>query len=90
MIELEGPAATHGDEPRIPDLGEDHQFARLALGSAKGRAGSASDEPASLWSVGHHSSGKRDADKERGHSAAVRGRPNRRPSARDAAVTDGC
>jgi hypothetical protein len=33
---LEGPAATHGDEPRIPDLGEDHQSAHLALVSAKG------------------------------------------------------
>jgi hypothetical protein len=33
---LEGTAATHGDEPRIPDLGEDHQFAHLALVSAKG------------------------------------------------------
>src|SRR6266542_7127896 len=36
IVVLEGPAATHGDEPRIPDLGEDHQFARLALVSAKG------------------------------------------------------
>jgi hypothetical protein len=24
IVVLEGPAATHGDEPRIPDLGEDH------------------------------------------------------------------
>src|SRR6202035_618404 len=24
---LQAAAATHGDEPRIPDLGEDHQFA---------------------------------------------------------------
>ena len=30
IVVLEGPAATHGDEPRIPDLGEDHQLARLA------------------------------------------------------------
>jgi hypothetical protein len=29
IIVLEGPAATHGDEPRIPDLGEDHLFAHL-------------------------------------------------------------
>jgi hypothetical protein len=26
IVVLEDPAATHGDEPRIPDLGEDHQF----------------------------------------------------------------
>ena len=26
IVVLEGPAATHGDEPRIPDLGEDHRF----------------------------------------------------------------
>jgi hypothetical protein len=31
IVVLEGPAATHGDEPRIPDLGEDHLFAHLAL-----------------------------------------------------------
>jgi len=37
VVVLEGPAATHGDEPRIPDLGENHQFAHLALVSAKGR-----------------------------------------------------
>jgi hypothetical protein len=30
IVVLEGPAATHGDEPRIPDLGEDHQFAHPA------------------------------------------------------------
>jgi hypothetical protein len=36
IVVLEGPAATHGDESRIADLGEDHQFARLALVSAKG------------------------------------------------------
>ncbi len=29
IVVLEGPAATHGDEPRIPDLGEDHQFALI-------------------------------------------------------------
>ena len=28
IVVLEGPAATHGDEPRIPDLGEDHLSAR--------------------------------------------------------------
>ena len=38
IVVLEGPTATHGDEPRIPDLGEDHQFADLALVSAKGRS----------------------------------------------------
>ena len=27
IVVAKGPAATHGDEPRIPDLGEDHQFA---------------------------------------------------------------
>jgi hypothetical protein len=48
----EGPAATQGDEPRIPDLREDHQFAHLARMSAK-VAGSAADELAFLWSVGH-------------------------------------
>jgi len=26
IVVLEAAAATHGDEPRIPDLGEDHQF----------------------------------------------------------------
>ena len=36
IVVLEGPAATHGDEPRIPDLGKDHQCAQLALVSAKG------------------------------------------------------
>jgi hypothetical protein len=36
IVVLEDPAATHGDEPRIPDPGEDHQFAYLALVSAKG------------------------------------------------------
>ena len=30
IVVLEGPAATHGDEPRIPDLGKDHQFAHSA------------------------------------------------------------
>ena len=32
IVVLEGPAATHGDEPRIPDLGEDHQFAVMRPG----------------------------------------------------------
>jgi hypothetical protein len=27
IVVLEDPTATHGDEPRIPDLGEDHQVA---------------------------------------------------------------
>jgi hypothetical protein len=54
---LEGPAATHGDEPQIPDLGEDHEYARLALVAAKG---SGLRPTASLWSAGHHSSGKPD------------------------------
>ena len=36
IVVLEGPAATHGDEPRIPDLGKDHQSAHLARVSAKG------------------------------------------------------
>jgi hypothetical protein len=26
IVALERPAATHGDEPRIPDLGEDHEY----------------------------------------------------------------
>src|SRR5438034_714033 len=34
IVVFQGPAATHGDEPRIPDLGEDHQSADLALVSA--------------------------------------------------------
>jgi hypothetical protein len=29
IVVLEGPAATHLDEPRIPDRGEDHLFAHL-------------------------------------------------------------
>ena len=36
IVVLEDPAATHGDESRIPDLGEDHQSAHLALVAAKG------------------------------------------------------
>src|SRR5664279_2158551 len=78
IVVLEGPAATHGDEPRIPDLGEDHPFAHLALVSAKGGAGSASDEPASLWSVGHPSSGKRDDGLERGHPRPMSAAESRR------------
>src|SRR4029078_2346409 len=35
IVVLEGPAATDRDEPRIPDLGEDHQVAPLAPLSAK-------------------------------------------------------
>src|SRR5206468_5249938 len=38
IVVFQGPAATHGDEPRIPDLGEDHQSALLALVSARGRS----------------------------------------------------
>ena len=30
IVVLEAAAATHGDEPRIPDLGEDHRFAHPA------------------------------------------------------------
>src|SRR4026208_1390555 len=26
IVVLEGPTATYGDEPRVPDLGEDHVF----------------------------------------------------------------
>ena len=37
IVVFEGPAATYGDEPRIPDLGEDHQSAHLARVSAKGK-----------------------------------------------------
>jgi hypothetical protein len=34
---LEAAATTHGDEPRIPDLGEDHQFAHATdKGSVSG------------------------------------------------------
>jgi len=36
VVVLEGPAPAHGDEPRIPDLGEDHQVAYLALVFGKG------------------------------------------------------
>ena len=35
IVVFQGPAATHGDEPPIPDLGEDHQFADLAVVSAE-------------------------------------------------------
>ena len=45
IVVLEGPAATHGDEPRIPDLGEDHQLP-ISLLCPPRVAGSASDEPA--------------------------------------------
>jgi hypothetical protein len=37
VVVLEAAAATDRDEPRIPDLGEDHQSAQLAAVSAKGR-----------------------------------------------------
>ena len=47
IIVLEAAAATHGDEPRIPDLGEDHQLP-ISLLCPPRVAGSASDEPASL------------------------------------------
>jgi hypothetical protein len=53
IVVLEGPAASHGDEPRIPDLGEDHQFCPSRSCVRRGVAGSDSDEPASLWYVGH-------------------------------------
>jgi hypothetical protein len=46
IIVLESAAATHSDEPRIPDLGEDHQFP-ISLLCPPRVAGSASDEPAS-------------------------------------------
>jgi hypothetical protein len=36
IVVLEAAAATRGDEPRIPDLGQDHQLAHLALVSAEG------------------------------------------------------
>jgi hypothetical protein len=32
VVILEAAAATHGDEPRIPDLGEDHQVWTLMIG----------------------------------------------------------
>jgi hypothetical protein len=31
IVVLQRPAATDRDEPRIPDLGEDHEFAHLAV-----------------------------------------------------------
>src|SRR5207244_12599938 len=34
IVVLEAAAATHSDEPRIPDLGEDHQLPNLAFVSA--------------------------------------------------------
>ena len=37
IVVLEEPAATDGDQPRIPDLGEDHEFAYLALVSGEAR-----------------------------------------------------
>src|SRR6478752_469868 len=36
VVVLERPAAAHGDEPRIADLGEDHRFARLPRPSVEG------------------------------------------------------
>jgi len=51
IVVPEAAAATHGDEPRIPDLGEDHQCLPISLLCPPRVVGSASDEPASLWSV---------------------------------------
>src|SRR5712664_3906593 len=51
IVVVKPAAATHGDEPRIPDLWEDHQFA-ISLLCPPRVPGSASDEPAALWSVG--------------------------------------
>jgi hypothetical protein len=46
IVVSEGPAATHGDESRITDLGEDHQVAHLALAAAEGAMEAASASPA--------------------------------------------
>src|SRR6266487_2785960 len=63
IVVLEAAAATHGDEPRIPDLGEDHQSAHLAALSAKGRH--RSRPPTRLPMVGRSpSTGKRDDGQE--------------------------
>jgi len=61
IVVVEGPAATHGDEPRIPDLGEDHQCAHPVLVSAMGRGGLV--RTCSIWSVGHPCPGKRDDER---------------------------
>jgi hypothetical protein len=56
IVVLEGSAATHGDEPRIPDLGEDHQFAHLSLVPAKGRSCDSfclDENLRSIWFDGH-------------------------------------
>jgi hypothetical protein len=45
IVVLEAAAATHGDEPRIPDLGEDHKFA-ISFSWPPRVAGSASGGPA--------------------------------------------
>jgi hypothetical protein len=37
IVVFETPAAAHGDEPRIPDLGEDHDVASRAVVSTKGK-----------------------------------------------------
>ena len=49
IVVLEDPAATHGDEPRIPDLGEDHQSV-ISLLCPPTVARSASDLPVPLTS----------------------------------------
>jgi len=58
IVILEDPAATHGDEPRIPDLGEDHQLVHLAFVSANGSK--IGLRRTCLPMVGLPSSGKRD------------------------------
>ena len=63
VVVLEAAAATHGDEPGIPDLGEDHQSAHLASLSAKGRH--RNRPPTRFPTVGRSpSTGKRDDGQE--------------------------
>lgn len=45
IVVLEAAAATNGDEPRIPDLGEDHQSGHLAPLSAKGSPSESAADP---------------------------------------------
>src|SRR5437773_5477248 len=48
IVVLEAAAATHGDEPRIPDLGENHPFALAAWDLGRGNLYKGIDERAQL------------------------------------------
>jgi hypothetical protein len=72
IIVLEAAAATHSDEPRIPDLGEDHQLPISPLCPPR-VAGSASDEPASYGRSVTLPRASVMTDKERGQSQSATG-----------------